>query len=111
MGKSSGHDHKRAKTPAPEMSEKGRVVLNHSTHVEGLIDVLGRLSGVAGISTIVPGRLAKSAGRTRQLTLRITVPTEGGFKIVARLGQQTQEVFIVCDLDQQTLEAAIAWSL
>jgi hypothetical protein len=41
----------------------------------------------------------------------VTVATEGGFKLVARKGSQAQEVFVVADLDRDTLEGAIAWSL
>jgi len=38
---------------------KGRVVLNHSTHVPRLIDVLNKLGGMRGISTLVPGVLSR----------------------------------------------------
>jgi hypothetical protein len=90
---------------------RGRLVLNHSTHIPGLITVLQRLTGTAGISTIIPGRLYTAGGKEAKLALRVTVPTEGGFKLIARKGSQTQEVFVVTDLDAETLRAAIAWSL
>jgi hypothetical protein len=35
------------------------VVLNHSTHIPGLIDVLNRLVEMDGITTIVPGQLSR----------------------------------------------------
>ena len=38
---------------------KGRVVLNHSTHVPGLVDVLNRLVQMDGVFTVVPGQLSR----------------------------------------------------
>ena len=43
--------------------------------------------------------------------LRVQAPTDQGFRLVARKGTQIQEVFVVSDLEKETLEAAIAWSL
>jgi hypothetical protein len=45
----------------PAMGGSGRVVLNHSTHIPGLIDVLHRLVETEGIFTIVPGPLSRCA--------------------------------------------------
>jgi hypothetical protein len=89
----------------------GRVVINHSTHIPGLIAALQRLAETKGVSTVVPGRLYTAGGRQASLSIRVTVPTEGGFKLLARKGSQTQEVFVITDLDRDTLEGAIAWSL
>ena len=91
--------------------EAGRVVLNHSTHIPGLLPVLHRLVQTSGIRTAVPGRLYTAGGHEAGLGLRITVPTAGGFKLLARRGTQTQEVFVVTDLDRDTMLAAIAWAL
>ena len=38
---------------------KGRVVMNHSTHIPGLINVLNRLVETDGVFTVVPGQLSK----------------------------------------------------
>lgn len=43
----------------PATGGKGRVVLNHSTHIPQLIDVLGRLVDMHGIFTLVPGQLSR----------------------------------------------------
>ena len=102
----------KGKVDSREISgNSGRIVINHSTHIPGLIAALQRLAETKGVSTIVPGRLYTAGGRQAILTIRVTVPTEGGFKMLARKGSQTQEVFIVTDLDRDTLEGAIAWSL
>ena len=91
--------------------EAGRVVLNHSTHIPGLLPVLHRLVQTSGVRTAVPGRLYTAGANEPGLALRITVPTEGGFKLIARRGSQTQEVFVVTDLERETMQAAIAWAL
>jgi len=45
------------------------------------------------------------------LVLGIQSATDQGFKLIARKGSQTQEVYVVSDLEAETLEAAIAWAL
>jgi hypothetical protein len=86
----------------------GRLVLNHSTHVDKLIPVLKRLTHLPGIRTITPGVIAMSKGNAPRLQLRISVPILGGFKLMARRGKSVQEVFILTHLNQAELEAAIA---
>lgn len=83
----------------------GRLVLNHSTHIEGLIAVLEKLITMAGIKTVTPGVIAKAGGRSPHLKLRISVPIRGGFKVVARRGSSVQEVFIITDLNQEQLQS------
>ncbi len=41
------------------------------------------------------------------MQLRVSVPIRGGYKLVARKGSSVQEVFVVTDLSQLELEAAI----
>lgn len=89
-------------------SEKGRLVWNHSTHLEGLIPVLKKLVDCEGIRTITPGALSHAKGNIPQLKLRVSVPLTGGFKVIARKGKSVQEVFIVTDLSQEKLQQAIA---
>ncbi len=92
------------KQPPPE---KGRVVYNHSTHVEGLIPVLERLASVAGIRTLTPAVISTGKGRSPQFNLRVSVPIVGGFKVIARKGKTVQEVFVITSLSQAELEQAI----
>ncbi|ACB00061.1 MULTISPECIES: DUF2103 domain-containing protein [Cyanophyceae] len=88
--------------------EKGRLVWNHSTHIEGLIPVLEKLVNCEGIRTITPGALSRTRGNIPRLKLRVSVPLQGGFKVIARKGKSVQEVFIITDLAQEQLQAAIA---
>lgn len=89
----------------------GRLVLNHSTHVEGLIPVLRELVKQSGIQTITPGVIGRVKSRPSALRLRISTPIRGGFKLQARRGTTVQEVFVVTELDREALESAIALAL
>lgn len=89
----------------------GRVVLNHSTHVEGLIPVLEEVAKQVGIKTVTPGVIGRAKGKTPHLSLRISVAIRGGFKVVARRGNTVQEVFVVTVLDRDQLEEVLRYSL
>jgi hypothetical protein len=86
----------------------GRLVLNHSTHIPGLIPILERLTKLEGIQTITPGVIGRAKGHSPRLQLRVSVPIRGGFKLIARQGKTVQEVFIVTTLTHEQLEVAIA---
>lgn len=88
-------------------ADGGRLVLNHSTHIKGLIPVLERLLAHPDIKTITPGRLARVKSRPVPLRLRVTVPIRGGFKVQARSEGNAQEVFIITGLSAADLQNAI----
>ncbi len=88
-------------------SPSGRVVLNHSTHIPGLISLLEKLCHQEGIQTIVPGVIGRARSHVPQLTLKVSVPIQGGFKAIARQGKTFQEVFIVTSLSLEQLKTAI----
>jgi len=88
-----------------------RLVLNHSTHIPGLIRILEALTKQSGIQTITPGVIGRVRGHAPRMQLRISVPIRGGFKIIARQGKTVQEVFILTTLSQEQLEEAIAAAL
>ena len=81
----------------------GRVVITHSTYVEGLIPWLKALAEEKNIQTITPAVIRRVKGHCPELRLRITTPIKGGFKLVARLGSSAQEVFVVTKLDEASL--------
>ncbi len=89
----------------------GRLVLNHSTHIPGLIAVLERLVKSVSIQTITPGVIGRANGHSPHMKLRISVPIRGGYKVLARQGKTFQEVFILTKLSQGELEEAIAQAL
>ena len=76
----------------------GRVVITHSTYIEGLIPILKKLALNEGIKTVTPGIISKVRGRSSKLIIRISVITIGGYKAIARKGQSAQEIFITTDM-------------
>lgn len=93
------------------MADRGRLVLNHSTHIPGLIRILERLTRMDGIRTITPGVIGPVKSHSPQLRLKISVPISGGFKLIARRGKSVQEVFVLTTLSQEALEVQIAQAL
>lgn len=85
----------------------GRLVWNHSTHLDGLIPILEKLLTLANIRTITPGVISRSKGHCPKLKLRVSVPIRGGYKAIARQGKTVQEVFLITEISRQELEAAI----
>lgn len=92
-------------------SSQGRLVWNHSTHIEGLIPILERLITQQGIHTVTPGVISRARSNAQQLKLRVSVPIRGGYKVIARHGKSVQEVFIITNLSQQDLKSAITASM
>jgi hypothetical protein len=82
----------------------GRVVITHSTYIEGLIPVLKDLAGQDGIDTVTPAVISRVRGRASSLRLRVSTPIRGGYKLVARRGTSAQEVFVVTGWDQPRLQ-------
>lgn len=89
-------------------ADPARLVMNHSTHLPGLIAVLEKLSYQDGITTITPGVICPVRAHVPQMKLRVSVPIRGGFKIIARAGKIAQEVFVLTTLQQTELEGIIA---
>jgi len=85
----------------------GRLVWNHSTHLPGLIPILTRLADQPGIKTVTPGRIARVKGRPTSLTIRVTVPIRGGYKMQARAESSTQEVFVITNLSAEVLQHTV----
>ena len=81
----------------------GRVVLNHSTHIEGLIPVLKKLALNTSIKTVTPAIISRAKGRSSNLIIRVSVKTINGYKAIARKGKTAQEVFISTCLSKDEL--------
>ena len=82
----------------------GRLVLNHSTNLEGLIPILQKLVLNINIKSITPGVISRVRGRSSKLTIRLSVKTISGYKAIARKGKTAQEVFISTDLNKEELK-------
>ena len=81
----------------------GRLVQNHSTHIEGLIKWLKKIAENNEIKTVTPASLSKTNGRGENLAIKVTVKTNEGYKLLARKGKLVQEVFLVTSLDQSEI--------
>jgi len=76
----------------------GRVVITHSTYIEGLIPILKKLAANERIKTVTPAIIKKVRGRSSKLIIRVSVIIIGGYKAIARKGQSAQEIFITTDM-------------
>jgi hypothetical protein len=85
----------------------GRVVITHSTYIEGLIPLLKQLAQESGIETVTPAVISRVRGRSTSLRLRISTPITGGYKLVARRGTSAQEVFVVTAREREDLQALV----
>ena len=85
----------------------GRLVQNHSTHIEGLIKWLKKIAKNEKVKTVTPACISNVKGRGEKLVLKITVKTKEGFKLLARKGKMVQEVFLVTHLDEEELKELI----
>ena len=81
----------------------GRLVLNHSTNIEGLIPILKKLAMDVNIKTVTPAIISRVRGKSSKLIIRLSVKTISGYKAIARKGRTAQEVFISTDLSENEL--------
>ena len=81
----------------------GRLVQNHSTHIKGLIKWLKKIAEEEEIKTVTPASLSKTNGRGESLSLKVTVKTREGYKLLARKGKLVQEVFLVTSLNESEI--------
>ena len=85
----------------------GKLVLNHSTNIEGLIPILQKLALDTNIKTVTPAVISRVRGRSSKLIIRLSVKTINGYKAIARKGQTAQEVFISTNLSKDELKKII----
>ena len=85
----------------------GRLVLNHSSNLEGLIPILQKLALNNKIKTVTPAAISRVRGRSSKLIIRLSVKTINGYKAIARKGKTAQEVFISTDLSKDDLKKII----
>ena len=85
----------------------GRVVVTHSTYLEGLIPLLRRLAEQSGIHTVTPAVIARVKGRVPELKLRVSAPITGGWKLVARRGSSVQDVYVITDWRREQLQSEL----
>ncbi len=85
----------------------GRLVQNHSTHIDGLIKWLKKIASNQSIKTVTPASLSKTNGKGEKLSIKVTIKTNEGFKLLARKGKLVQEVFLVTHLNEAEIKEII----
>ncbi len=65
--------------------------------------MLRELAKLDEIQTITPGSLRHGRGRSEKLQIRITTKTIAGYKLIARRGRLSQEVFVVTKKSKELL--------
>ena len=85
----------------------GRVVITHSTYIEGLIPLLKQLALDPLIGTVTPAVIRRVRGRVNQLSLRVSTPITGGHKVNAWLAATAQEVFVLTTLSRDDLQGKL----
>lgn len=87
---------------------QGKLKIEHSI-IEGLRPVLeALLRDNPAIKSVIPGVIRPVRDARGKLRLRITTPTQTGWKAIAFAAGARQEVFINTTLSREAVEAALA---
>ena len=81
----------------------GRVVLTHSTYINGLVEWAKEFAKHEKVKTITPGVIGRTRGNASKLEIRITRKINSGYKLTARKGKNYQEIYIVTTLELSDL--------
>jgi len=86
---------------------KDRLKIEHSI-IDGLRDILETLlEQNAEIRSIIPGVIRPVRDAKGRVRIRITVPTQNGWKAIALAAGAHKELFISTAFDKPALEAAL----
>jgi hypothetical protein len=90
---------------------QGKLKIEHSI-IDGVREVLERLlSANPEIRSIIPGVIRPVRDARGKIQMRITVPTQNGWKAIALSAGARQEIFISTDLGKEQLQSAIERAL
>ena len=87
---------------------KDRLKIEHSI-IDGLRPILEEvLRANPEIRSIIPGVIRPVRDARGKVKVRVTVPTQNGWKAIALSAGARQELFISTDLKKEEVEAALA---
>jgi len=87
---------------------KDRLKIEHSI-IDGVRPILEELLvATPEIRSIIPGVIRPVRDARGKVKMRVTVPTQNGWKAIALSAGARQELFISTELTQEQLEAAFA---
>ncbi len=89
------------------MSFGGKVKTEHSI-IQGLMPLLQQLAAVAGVKSVVPGRIMRRGKAQPQATVTLTVRTATGWKAQGKSKGSVQELFIVTAEPEAVAQALAA---
>ena len=90
---------------------KDRLKIEHSI-IDGLRPVLEELlKSNAEIRSVIPGVIRPVRDARGKIQVRVTVPTQNGWKAIALSAGARQELFISTALDKPALERALTKAL
>ena len=85
---------------------QGKLKIEHSI-LDDLRPVLERLVARTDIRSIIPGVIRPVRDAKGEVKVRITVPTQNGWKAIGLCNGARQELFISTEMPQSDLESAI----
>jgi hypothetical protein len=85
---------------------QGKLKIEHSI-LEDLRPVLERLVARTDIRSIIPGVIRPVRDAKGEVKVRITVPTQNGWKAIGLCNGARQELFISTEMSDRDLEKAI----
>jgi Predicted metal-binding protein (DUF2103) len=85
---------------------QGKLKIEHSI-LEDLRPVLERLVARDDIRSIIPGVIRRVRDAKGEVKVRITVPTQNGWKAIGLCNGARQELFISTEMSESDLETAI----
>jgi len=89
-------------------TSKDRLKIEHSI-IDGVRPILEELLvATPEIRSIIPGVIRPVRDARGKVKVRVTVPTQNGWKAIALSAGARQELFISTELTQPQLEAALA---
>lgn len=91
-------------------ANQGRLKIGHSI-IDGLRPALERLLWHEEIRSIIPGVIRQVRDAKGPVKIRVTVPTQNGWKAIALSAGSRQELFISTDLPKEALEGIVEYEL
>jgi hypothetical protein len=87
---------------------QNKLKIEHSI-IDGVRRLLERLleQNPATIRSVIPGRISPVRDARGRIQVRVTVPTQNGWKAIALSAGARQELFISTPLDKAALEKAV----
>jgi hypothetical protein len=87
---------------------KDRLKIEHSI-IDGVREILlEMLTANEAIRSIIPGVIRPVRDARGKVKMRITVPTQNGWKAIALAGGARQELFISTDMKKDEIEEAMS---